>query len=550
MRMPQLCRLGVCACAVTLLCASLHAQQKTEGPYRISGTVVNAATGEPLNRAGVSIVLSSDFSPVQSIQTGADGRFAFDHLPAGKYALTGSRRGFITAAYDEHEQYSTAIVTGEGLISENLVLRLEPGAVISGIVAEDSGDPVENARVTLYRQAHDSGVEKVRQAGSTTTDDIGAYEFTELAPGDYFISVSGRPWYADTGGGMIRSSATPNASGDIPHSPLDLVYATTFYADTTNPEDATPVPLKGGDRVQINFSLHAQPALHLLIRSPVSDDPRQMNMMPGAALEQEVFGTSDYVETNSHFIAPGLTEISVAPGEYRLRLSGPGSQSTRMTTMNVSSDQSIDAGGGQQLADVTGKIAMASGEALPPNTAVILSASDGQGGNGSIVSKDGNFGLANVQPGKYRLEVVGRGKRFFVAKLAATGAQIENGRVTIGSSPVMIAATVYPDPDLEVTGYAKKEGKPVPGAMIVLVPRDPANNRDLFRRDQSDSDGSFSLRDVIPGKYTVVAVENGWTLDWAEPSVIAHYLAGGEPVTVTEGAKTTTIQKPVEAQPK
>jgi len=48
-------------------------------------------------------------------------------------------------------------------------------------------------------------------------------------------------------------------------------------------------------------------------------------------------------------------------------------------------------------------------------------------------------------------------------------------------------------------------------------PQDPSLNRGLFRRDQSDSDGSFSLRDAAPGKYTVVAIEDGWELEWAAP---------------------------------
>jgi len=115
----------------------------------------------------------------------------------------------------------------------------------------------------------------------------------------------------------------------------------------------------------------------------------------------------------------------------------------------------------------------------------------------------------------------------------------------------MIAATVYADPDLEVTGFAKKDGKPAPGTMIVLVPHDPANNRDLFRRDQSDSDGSFGLRNVIPGKYTVVAIEDGWTLNWADPNVIVHYLARGQYVTVTgTNRKNTALKEAVEVQAK
>jgi hypothetical protein len=548
------CIIGL-ACTAMLFCNSPHslqAQQRAEGPYRISGTVVSAATGEPLDRANVSLALSRDFAAVQSMQTGPDGHFVFDHLPAAKYSITGSHRGFLSASYDQHEQYSTGIVTGEGLSSENLGLRLIPGAVIAGVVAEDSGDPVENARVSLYRQTHDSGVEKIQVASSTNTDDTGAYEFTGLAPGDYFIAASGRPWYADNGQGMIRASNGPEAPRDIPHAPLDLVYATTFYADVTNPDDATPIPLKGGDRVQINFAMHPLPALHLLVHTPVPDDPRQANSISTPVLAQQMFGTSEFTETNSRYIAPGLTEISIAPGEYQIHLSGgstaPGE---KLTTINISSDQAVDAGTGLLTANVTGKLAMASGEALPQNAAVSLTPSNGQNGNGSGVSKDGSFELTSVLPGKYRLDGWINGKRFFVARLAATGAQVDGNQITIGSNPVMIAATVYADPNLEVTGFARKDGRPAPGAMIVLIPHDPANNRDLFRRDQSDSDGSFSLPDVIPGKYTVVAIEDAWKLSWADPEVIAHYLARGQSVTVTAtNPKVTPLKEPVEVQPK
>jgi hypothetical protein len=68
--------------------------------------------------------------------------------------------------------------------------------------------------------------------------------------------------------------------------------------------------------------------------------------------------------------------------------------------------------------------------------------------------------------------------------------------------------------------------------MIVLVPKNPEANHDRFRRDQSDLDGSFSLPDVIPGSYTIIAIENGWDLDWSEPAVLAQYLQHGETIEV------------------
>ena len=74
--------------------------------------------------------------------------------------------------------------------------------------------------------------------------------------------------------------------------------------------------------------------------------------------------------------------------------------------------------------------------------------------------------------------------------------------------------------------------------MIVLVPKDPEANHDRFRRDQSDLDGSFSLANVIPGSYTIVAIENGWDLDWSEPAVLAHYLVHGQTLEVGDRSPT------------
>ena len=70
--------------------------------------------------------------------------------------------------------------------------------------------------------------------------------------------------------------------------------------------------------------------------------------------------------------------------------------------------------------------------------------------------------------------------------------------------------------------------------MIVLTPDDPAHSSTLFRRDQSDSDGTFTLASIIPGKYTVLAIANGWELDYKNPAVLKPYLRQGTPVQVED----------------
>ena len=68
--------------------------------------------------------------------------------------------------------------------------------------------------------------------------------------------------------------------------------------------------------------------------------------------------------------------------------------------------------------------------------------------------------------------------------------------------------------------------------MIALVPQDLEHNPSLARRDQSDSDGTFSLFAVPAGKYTVLAIEHGWELEWQDAGVIAPYLKNGTEIEV------------------
>jgi hypothetical protein len=43
---------------------------------------------------------------------------------------------------------------------------------------------------------------------------------------------------------------------------------------------------------------------------------------------------------------------------------------------------------------------------------------------------------------------------------------------------------------------------------------------------------------VISGSYTIIAIENGWDLDWSEPAVLAQYLAHGQTLEVGDRSPT------------
>ena len=84
----------------------------------------------------------------------------------------------------------------------------------------------------------------------------------------------------------------------------------------------------------------------------------------------------------------------------------------------------------------------------------------------------------------------------------------------------------------KISGTARREGKPTAGAMILLVPENAEMNLPKFRRDQSDSDGSFTLHDVLPGHYRLLAIEDGWELEWANLSFLRTRLERAQKMEV------------------
>jgi hypothetical protein len=157
-------------------------------------------------------------------------------------------------------------------------------------------------------------------------------------------------------------------------------------------------------------------------------------------------------------------------------------------------------------------------------------------GNGrpkvSQVDAKGEANFANVGAGKYDFAAWSETQRYSVVRIATEAGVISGRSLNVSPGASLSITLSLLGGSVTVEGYAKRDGKAASGVMIVLVPKNPAENRDRFRRDQSDLDGSFGLPNVIPGEYSIVAIDDGWDLDWAEPSVIAAYLPKGQTIEV------------------
>lgn len=526
-----------------------------EGPwagqmFRIAGTVVSATTGAPLSQARISVAETRDRGKVISMITSEDGHFQFSQLKAGKYSLQGAKRGFISSAYEQHEQFSTAIVTGQEFSTENLVLRLMPMALITGHVTDEFGDPVRSASVALYLENHGGGMSRIIRFSNSQSDDRGFYDFSLLRPGKYYISVTAKPWYAIHP--ATASSAAGRPASQVSPA-LDVAYPTTYYNGATEAEGATPIEVKGGDRLEIDVHLNPVPALHLIFRIP-ENKPDQPNNFSMPVLEKHVFDSTEFVQSNGmNQVEPGVYELSgVPPGRYTVRTknadSGQLEQSTGVDL--VRDGQELNESRGEMLGSIKLSLKMPGEEPLPQQYALGL-----QDSRRRLVAfrqgdPTGQFSFEDLAPGRYAILVGSQTKAYSVVRTSSSlGASSGHDVNVTPGAAVELTATLAAG-IVTIEGVVQKKDKKVAGVMVALVPNDPVAHIDLFRRDQSDFDGTFVLRGVIPGSYTIVAVEDAWGLEWLQPSVLARYVQHGQNLTIGELMRgTVTLPDPVEVQP-
>jgi len=511
--------------------------QKTTGMYRIAGTVVDAKTGFPLARARVTITEARNERNVQAAMSSEDGHFEF-HAAVGKFSLQAFKRGYILSAYNQHEQFWTGIVTGAGIDIENLILRVTPAALVTGRILDENGDPVREASVTLYREDRFTGVSRILRFRTAQTDDQGVYEVPELDAGTYFVSAQAHPWYA------VHPPSVREAIQVDPS--LDVAYPVTYYGDVSEADQATPIPVRGGDRVQADIHLNPLPALHLLFH--VADEGTRGMVPPD--LERPAFDDTEGVPNRGvQQVQPGLYEITGIPaGRYLVRMPDSDGELQAPMAVDLSSSQELAGASGNSTGKVKFKIQVAGAATLPRNIQIGMRNRKGRV-NSVQVDEKGEAEVADLLADKYLVVAGSPNEMYSVSRMASESGPIEGRTLNITSSASISVSVTLTRGSVRIDGFAKRSGKAAPGAMMVLAPKDPESNPDLFRRDQSDLDGSFSFFNVPPGSYNVVAIQDGWDLDWSKPAVLAHYSRHAVPLVVLPQAKgVQRLTSPVEVE--
>jgi Carboxypeptidase regulatory-like domain len=542
--------------------------------FRISGTAVSAVDGSALSGIEITISPVEQQGDAQQAITGANGRFVFENLARGKYSLSGAGRGFTMQAYQQHDQYSTAVATGPGLVSENLVFRMMPDASIAGNLIDEDNEPVRSGEVILFQPNTEEGGE-MQQAARNGVDEQGHFRFGHLRAGTYYIAVVAQPWYAqdsvapgaDFAPVAVKETEDQNTAvsgnqngepaldtqksvveADSTSPSLDVVYPITFYPNVTDEQDAGPIQLRPGEHATIGITLRAVAGARVRIVNGSRDPSAPLT----AVLEQKVFGVTMPVSTRSQQASNGtLTVTGIVPGHLMLSIRHFNGKEWVSLNKEVetSGDTTIDATE-SSVGDLAIKgIVQKTGTApFPPGTFVRFWNRETGENFGAQVNESGEFEVSQAinSAAAYNVAVL-NANDLLVQKVAAAGARVVGQTIYFPKSGAVAISLSLADASGRIDGTVLQDDKPASESMVLLVPQHPAEEATLFRRDQSDSDGTFTLRQVLPGRYTVVAIERGWEINYRDPAVLKPYLERGE---VVEVAPHHNLKISVKLQPR
>jgi hypothetical protein len=276
------------------------------------------------------------------------------------------------------------------------------------------------------------------------------------------------------------------------------------------------------------------------------------------------------IQTTTRFDQQGQIDVGgLTPGVYQVRLAGPNQEGhAAVVEVNANSTRTLDLSTpSRDMARITlrfdGPADSDSSSRAERSGGVQVTLIDRDNLHGSFFSGAAEVGGINfarrdqkesnadrtmeVPPGRY--EVVLQGwPNIFLTGLTAKGAETAGRYVTVGAGESTLTIHVA-NGRASLTGVATLEGKPSAGAMMLLVPitiEDP-NSITILLQDQTNTDGSFDLSNIIPGQYILVAIDHGWQINWGDNSTLRRYLMQGVPVDLKSSAivkQNITAQAP------
>jgi uncharacterized protein (DUF2141 family) len=571
---------GLIALVAMTLLTGQHGSVQDKGS--VSGTVVSLQPmSEPIARVTVVLVVHGDSMKRWTTVSDNHGRFEFAGIPAGSYDLIASKPNYLTTMFGATQ---FGIPVGSPVVLSvnervDVEIRLAPGAVISGAVRDEGGQPVPSIQVRLKRI--DPGLIEELAGGALSVglvrvaDDLGQFRFFQLPPGQYIVSAFrqgfGAAEVVRTTSDELRwaelvghESVPMSNLGTKPRSGPRLVFPETFFGDATNSEQAQIVTVHVGEDIQgTDITFRPMPAS--TIAGAVVDPTGRpatgilMQLVPRSGREGDL-GRQAALLGLGLASGPRLVRTDnvgrfslsdVIPGSYKLLARTPYGVSRAMWAASDLTSSGEDLSG----------ISMVLAPTLTVRGRIVTPPSLHTAGNGGLRptielraiggSATSVFGAANaiegiwvvrvpnVIPGTYRLiasldglalSSVTYGGREVMDLPFALGDDVRNELVLTFASGA------------EVSGrLTNTDGQPSLGQVLVLFSVDRQlwfrGSRGIRDPVRPSTNGAFTFTGVPAGDYYLAAVGDTVPFSWVNPDFLSQMSQSAIRLSLTAGER-------------
>jgi hypothetical protein len=528
------------------LCLAQPAPENAAEPppkhARVSGVVLNDATGSPLSRVRVFLKSISNEAPSIAVEADDHGRFVIPEASPGKFSISAQRDGYLPAneARQGSSRLPAVIQLDSGQHLRDVTFRLKPWSVIAGRVRFSDAEPAIGVLVQAYKDAFLRGKRSFGMVAATRTNDRGEYRIAGLKPGSYYIAASyDRPLSPE----YEKQDPVDENGKRLPR----FGYSTTFYPTAQRLADATSVSVASAQEID-GLEVFLQPVRTVNIRGAI------VSGLTGMTLKAPVVSLRRLsADERSSINAP--IEVKPAGAGFEIRGVAAGPYLLVADTMEnnrrlfarvplLVTDEDIDDlrvlleperewKGSIRIAGAPNLNASLFRVTLEPRSDLNPTAS-------ADVGPRGDFSITVVPGEIYDVFVANLPDDFYIESIRLAGHDI--GRDGVSGSQ---AAPAVP---LEITVSSRggvvagrvfdAAGKLSSGATVMMVP-DPADGRpQFFKTGYADRYGLFHVRGLAPGDYTAFAYYDEPPCEFYDPAALSACRSKGTRVNVNEAAQT------------
>ncbi|GAB4418104.1 MAG: hypothetical protein OHK0021_23460 [Bryobacter sp.] len=530
-------------------------------PGRLEGRVVNAVTKEAVRKATVTLRNTQRNAGGQlSVTTDPEGKFVFENLAPGDYSVSAEKAGFVRplgANLPIAMQGRIGLGGGggsaaswkvaEGGVVAGVEVKLMPQSVLSGKVLDEDGEGFGQVRVSVWEWNYNGGWARLQMVGGAETNEVGEFRVANLAPGKYLVS-------AERGGGFAMGRARRGGQGAAGATPLTsgnetFSYARTYYPGVSELEQAQKISLAAGQELSgVTLNLQKSKVFSLSGTIPAAGEEEryivQVSPVTDFAAGPMAGGSMARVQNGS------FTATNLLPGNYRLTVNAMGRDrrpqviargEVTITNSNVENVALAPVG----AVEIKGRIRV-EGEAAGVNLAQVRVEPRAQGAgvlamfNGGnrqqAVAEDGSFSYSELTPGNYVLQVNPEKVNCYVKSITYNGQDIRaNGLDLRNGGSVELEVLLSPKVAALNGRVELPEGAAGGTLVVVEEPYNPRKGSGKVQRKTVNEDGSFTVANLAPGTYRLLAVGEVETKLIYDPEWLAARASETVTVEVREG---------------